>query len=98
MATDQQTDHDHPTTREPTTTREREIIVTNGNGGGGNGVGATILAIVGILVVLLVGWFAIQAISGSDGGGVDVPDEINLNVDDGSGGGGETGGGETGGQ
>jgi hypothetical protein len=78
-------DHDH-------STREREVIVTNGGDGHGDrSVSSMLMAVVGIIVVLLVGWFAIQAISGSDtgDGGLDVPAEMDVDIDDGAGGGGE---------
>jgi len=79
-------DHDH-------TTREREVIVTDGGDGhnGDRSVSSMLMAIVGIIVVLLVGWFAIQAISGSDtgDGGLDVPTEVDVNIDDGAGDGAE---------
>lgn len=74
-----------------TPTREREVIVTNGDGhrSGGPSVASVVMAIVGIIVVLLVGWFAIQAISGTDGGDaeLDVPQEMDVNIGDGEGGG-----------
>lgn len=80
--------HEHDTP-----TREREVIVTNGDGhhAGGPSVASMVMAVVGIIVVLLVGWFAIQAISGTDGGdaGLDVPQEMDVNIDDGEGGGGQ---------
>lgn len=81
--------HDH----QETPTREREVIVTNGDGHHGDrSVSSMLMAIVGIIVVLLVGWFAIQAISGSGGdadAGLDVPQEMDVNIDDGAGGGAE---------
>lgn len=79
--------HDH----NETPTREREVIVTNGDGHHGDrSVSSMLMAIVGIIVVLLVGWFAIQAISGGDGdAGLDVPQEMDVNIDDGAGGGAE---------
>lgn len=68
--------------------KEREVIVTNGDSGhhgGGHSVSSMVMAVIGIIVVLLVGWFAIQAISGSDGGdaGLDVPQEMDVNIDGG---------------
>lgn len=74
-------DHTH---NEPNVTREREVIVTDGRRDGG--FGGTLVAIIGILVVLLVGYFAIQAIGGSDGGSV-VPDNVDVNITDNTGGG-----------
>lgn len=74
--------------------REREVIVTNNGGDGHHGsdrsVSSMLMAIVGIVVVLLVGWFAIQAISGSAGegdAGLDVPAEMDVNINDGGAGG-----------
>lgn len=85
-------ENDTPTqsTPEQPVTREREVIVTNNGGDGhrGGGFGSTLLAIVGILVVLLVGFFAIQAI-GSGGDGMEIPNELDVNINDG---GGDTGG------
>lgn len=75
--------HDpHPDDR-----REREVIVTDRGRGGG--VGTVIAAVIGLLVVLLVGWFlltALNVIGDGDGGTtVDVPSEVNVDVDEGGG-------------
>ncbi len=65
------------------TTHEREVIVTDG----GRGFGGTLVAIIAILAVLLVGWFAIQAIGGGDGDA--VPDSVDVNITDTGGDGGQ---------
>lgn len=60
--------------------REREVIVTD-NGRSDSSPMGMVMAIIGILVILLVGWFAINAIGGDgDGEGV-IPDDVNINVD-----------------
>lgn len=66
--------------------REREIIVTDG----GRGTGSVVAAIVGIVLVALVAWLLFAFIGGSDAGdgGAGVPDEVDVNVDTGSGNGG----------
>ncbi len=75
-------DHTH---NEPNVTREREVIVTDGGRNGG--FGGTLVAIIGILVILLVGYFAVQAIGGSDGGSP-IPDSVDVNITDSGGSGG----------
>ncbi len=68
-------------------TREREVIVTN-SGANDNGFSGAIVAVVAILAILLVGWFAVNAFSSGDGDV--IPDDVNINVTDpgsGSGGG-----------
>ncbi len=70
--------HEHGTHSD--SVREREVIVTD-NGRGDSSPMGMVMAIIGILVILLVGWFAINAIGGSgDGEGV-IPDDVNINVD-----------------
>jgi hypothetical protein len=69
--------------------REREVIVTNGGGGG---AGGAIAAVVAVIVLLLVLFFIIgNPFSGSGDGGdttnveapeVDVPDEVDVNVNE----------------
>lgn len=80
-------DHDHDRG-----TREREVIVTDGNRS--SGVGTVIAAVLGLLIVLLVGWFLFAGFGGDgDDTTIDVPDEVDVNVDPGSGdSGGDTGG------
>lgn len=76
-------------------TREREVIVTDG--GRSSGVGTVIAAVLGLLIVLLVGWFLFAGFGGDSGDtSIDVPDEVDVNVDPG-GEGGDTGG-DTGGE
>lgn len=62
--------------------REREVIVTD-NGRDSSPLGM-VLAIVGIIAVLLVAWYAINAIGSGggevDGGGIEVPSEVNVDV------------------
>jgi hypothetical protein len=71
--------------------REREVIVTD-NGRDSSPLGM-VLAIVGIIAVLLVAWYAINAIGGGDvdGGGIDVPSEVNVDVNNDGGGTGSDG-------
>lgn len=59
--------------REPR--REREVIVT-----GGGGAGGIIAAIVAVIVVLIIGYFVVQAIQSSDTPQVNVPDEVQVDV------------------
>lgn len=72
-------------------TREREVIVTDTGNGGGNGLGSALVAIVAVVVLVVLGWFAVQAISdsGADGGGIEMPSQVDVNIDGGQGGGGE---------
>ena len=69
--------------------REREVIVTDT--GRGSGVSTVVAAVIGIILVLLVGWFLFNMVGGDagDSGGMDVPSEINVDVgtDEGGGGG-----------
>jgi hypothetical protein len=82
-----------PETPQDPRPRDREVIVTNGDRRGA-GVGAVIAAIIGVLVVLVVGWMLFAG--EGDTPSVDVPSEVDVNVDpgDGGGGGAEGGGGE----
>lgn len=81
-------DHDH--------TSHREVIVTDS---GNRGTGYVLAVIIAILGVLLVVWLFLN-VGGGEGGDV-LPDEVNVDIDDGGGesggGGGESGGGDTGG-
>lgn len=88
----------------PEREREREIIVTD-TGRPGGGPGAVIAAVVGLIIVLLVGWFLLNMVGvfgtqGSEEGGTT---DINVELPEGGGGdvggdgGGDTGGGDTGG-
>lgn len=81
--------------QEPRQEREREIIVTD-TGPRGGGVGAVVAAIVGLIIVLLVGWFLLNMVgvigqAGDEGGGADIEVEVP------EGGGGQDGGGQDGG-
>lgn len=60
--------------REPR--REREVIVTDG----GRGPGGIIAAIVAVIVVLIIGYFVVPAIQSSDAPEVNVPDEVQVDV------------------
>lgn len=82
------------TERPRETVREREIIERD-PGGGPWGV---IAAIVGAVVLVLLIWFLFAGM-GDTGGGTDieVPDQIEVDIDDGAGGGGADAGGDTGG-
>ncbi len=64
------------------TVREREVIVT-GNEGRSSAANA-IVAVVAILAAVIIGWLIVTNL---DSTGIEVPDEINVNVDDNSGGG-----------
>ena len=69
-------DHNQPT-------REREVIVTDNSGGGGM---SALVGVVAIIVLLVVGYFAVQAFSGSDGGADSIiPEDVNVNIDGGGG-------------
>lgn len=65
-----------PPRREPA--REREVIVT----GDGRGPGGLIAAVVAIIVVLIVGYFIVQAVQGTETETpqVNVPDEVQVDV------------------
>lgn len=65
--------------------REREVIVTDG---GSRGFGGAMMAIVALVALVLVGILAFNMFAGGGGGDESViPDEVNLNIDGGSGGG-----------
>lgn len=66
-------------------TREREVIVTDG-GRRGPGIGGVIAAVVGAIVVLLLAWMLFFQ-GGGEGGDVEVPvpDDVNVDVNDGGG-------------
>lgn len=73
-----------PTHREPV--REREVIVTDGNRGGPGGVLAVLL---GVAALVLVAWLLITNLGDGDGEvdapAFDVPEQIDVNVNDGDG-------------
>ena len=70
-----------------TAEREREVIVTD-TGRSRSGIGGVIAAVLGAIVVLIVAWLLFF-----NGGGEDaefeapVPDDINVDVNNGEGGG-----------
>lgn len=79
--------HEEPHTHEPA--REREVVVT---GERRSGVGSVIAAIIGLIIVAIVAWVLFTAFAGTEGGeevNVDVPEEVDVNVDDGGAGDGQ---------
>lgn len=82
MATDP---HRHPDERVPE--REREVIVTNG--GGRSGMSGAIVAVLAIIVIALIAWLVLSILGGADGDvdepAVEVPTEVDVNVDEGGG-------------
>lgn len=87
-----------PPPREPREPRDRDVIVTEREGDGGRGPWNVVAALVVAIALVLVVWLIIDAVGGEvddGGGGVDVPEEIDVNVD--GGGGGDSGGGDSGG-
>lgn len=62
--------------------RDRDVIVTNTDRtDGGSSVATTMLAVIGIVIVLVVGFFVIQALSGDSDGTV-FPDNVDVNIQD----------------
>jgi len=86
---------DHPPQDSNQPARDREVVVTNGGSGNGLGTGIIVGLLVVIVALALIWFFA----SGSDDGGIDVPDtlELDVDVDDGTDGA-DDGGGEDGGE
>lgn len=87
MATEPRNDRD----QQPV--REREVIVTD-NGGKRSGMSGAIVAVLAVVVIALIAWLAISMIGGGtsedvgdnvevDAPEVDVPDEVDVNVDEG---------------
>jgi hypothetical protein len=71
-----------PAYREPI--QEREVIVTDRD----RGPGGLIALLVGIAAVVLIVWLVVSnlgAVTGDGGTTVDVPDQIDVNVNDGQG-------------
>lgn len=64
------------------TQREREVIVTDGGNRGG---GMIVAVIIGILGILLAVWLFMNL--GGDGEADVIPDEVNVTIDTGEGGG-----------
>lgn len=68
-----------PAYREPI--HEREVIVTDRD----RGPGGLIALLVGIAAVVLIVWLVVSnlgAVTGDGGTTVDVPDQVDINVDD----------------
>jgi len=63
-----------PAYREPI--REREVIVTDGD----RGPGGVIATLIGIAALVLIVWLLITSLGGSDAPTMEVPDDINVNV------------------
>lgn len=78
---DARTTGTHQPTRE---TRDREVIVTDRSG---TSAGTVIAAVIGVLLVLLVGWLLFGGGFGDadDAPAVDVPSEVEVDVDGGGG-------------
>lgn len=76
------TDHRERRTDEPV--RDREVIVTDGRRR--SGVGTVIAAVLGILAVLLVGYLLFNAFGADSGSAeldVNVPEEVDVNTNEG---------------
>lgn len=77
--------HNHPENQPPA--REREVIVTDG--GGRSGMSGALVAVLAIIVLAIIAFFVINAIGGAaddadmDAPAVEVPDEVDVNVDEG---------------
>lgn len=76
--------------------REREVIVTDG--GGRSGMSGVVVAVLAIVIIAIVGFLVLNMIGGDGGEGtgdvnveapeVDVPDDVNVDVNEGGGDGG----------
>lgn len=80
--------HTHPENQPPANqppAREREVIVTDG--GGRSGMSGALVAVLAIIVIAIIAFFVINAIGGAaddmDAPSVDVPSEMDVNVDSG---------------
>lgn len=75
--------HTPPENRPPE--REREVIVTDG--GGRSGMSGVVVAVLAVIVIAIVGILVVNAIGGSDGDveapAVEVPDDVNVDVNEG---------------
>lgn len=60
--------------------REREVIVTNSGDGGRRSSGAGWIVGLGVLIILIIAAIAIVRSIG-DSANIDVPDDVNINVD-----------------
>lgn len=69
--------------------REREVIVTDR--GGGMGTGVVIGVILAVIALVFVGWLVFFS-GGEDTSPIDVPTEVDVNIDNG----GAEGGGDAG--
>lgn len=79
--------HTHPEHQQPPQ-REREVIVTN-NDSGRSGMSGAVVAVLAIVVIAIVGLLIVNAIGGAAENmeGPSVPDEVDVNVGEGGGGG-----------
>lgn len=69
--------------------REREVIVTNGGAPERSGIAGVIGILIAAAAVVLVVWLVVGS-GVFDGGGdieADIPDEVDVNIDDGGTGG-----------
>lgn len=60
--------------------REREVIVTDGGRGGG-GAGAVIAAVVGVILILVVGWFLLNMLGIMERGTDDGSNGVNVELE-----------------
>lgn len=67
----------HPPQEGSQPPRDREVVVTNGGSGSNLGTGIIVGLLIVIVAVGLIWFFT----SGSDDGGIDVPDTLELDVD-----------------
>lgn len=68
----------HPPEHPEQAPRDREIIVTNG---GGAGAGVAIGIAIAVVVLVVLGFLFFGGNDGADTPSVDIPDEVDLNVD-----------------
>lgn len=93
MATPPTDPHHDPHHHPDPPVHEREVIVTDG-GRRGPGIGGVLVAVVAIIVLVVLGLVIVNAIQGSvdemeDGPNVEVPSDIDVDVDENGGNGGD---------
>jgi hypothetical protein len=76
---------------QPERTREREVIVTND--GGRSNMGGVVVAILAVVAIVVLMFFMFDRMGGDGDGTPVIPDNIDVNIDDGGDGGGDTDGG-----